>query len=168
MLDAWTKGDNITFKRFDGYWGDKAKAATLVYRWSTEAAQRLLELQSGTVDGIDNVSPDDFEMVKSDSTLQLFERPALNVIYLGMCNAYKTIDNEKVRQAVAMAIDKDRIIKNFYPAGSESAQYFTPCALPNGCVGDPWYKFDPAAAKKLLADAGFPNGFDTTLEYRDV
>ena len=61
MLDSWTKGDNLTFKRNDAYWGDKAKAGTLIFRWSTEAAQRLLELQSGTVDGIDNVAPDDFE-----------------------------------------------------------------------------------------------------------
>jgi ABC-type transport system substrate-binding protein len=167
-VDTWTRGDSITFKRNENYWGEKAKAATLVYRWSTEAAQRLLELQSGTVDGIDNVAPDDFDTVKGDSTLQLFERPALNVFYLGMSNAYKPFDNEKVRQAVAMAIDKQRIVDNFYPAGSEPADYFTPCSLPNGCAGEPWYKFDPAAAKKLLAEAGFPDGFETTLEYRDV
>jgi ABC-type transport system substrate-binding protein len=168
MLDTWTKGDNITFKRNDNYWGSKAKAATLVFRWSTEAAQRLLELQSGTVDGIDNVAPDDFEKVKGDSSLQLIERPALNVMYVGMNNTAKPFDNEKVRQAIAMGIDRDRIVKNFYPAGSEVAGYFTPCAIPGGCGGQEWYKFDAAAAKKLLADAGFPDGFETELAYRDV
>ena len=168
MIDKWTRGDNITFKRFDGYWGDKAKAETLIFRWSTEAAQRLLELQSGTVDGIDNPAPDDFEKIRADSSLQLLDRPALNVFYIGMSNAYKPFDDERVRQAVAMSIDRERIVKNFYPPGSEVAQYFTPCAIPNGCVGEEWYKFDPAAGKKLLADAGFPNGFETQLSYRDV
>lgn len=168
MLDTWTRGDNITFKRFDGYWGEKAKAATLIFRWSTEAAQRLLELQSGTVDGIDNPAPDDFEKIRADSSLQLLDRPALNVFYIGMNNTYKPFDDERVRQAIAMGIDRERIVKSFYPAGSEVADYFTPCAIVNGCVGDKWYTFDPAAAKKLLADAGYPDGFETELAYRDV
>jgi ABC-type transport system substrate-binding protein len=167
-LESWTKGDNVTFKRNDAYWGDKAKAETLVFRWSTEAAQRLLELQSGTVDGIDNVSPDDFETVKADTSLQLIERPALNTMYVGMNNTSKPFDDEKVRQAIAMGIDRDRIVKNFYPGGSEIAKYFSPCAIPNGCVGEEWYTFDPAAAKQMLADAGFPDGFETELAYRDV
>jgi ABC-type transport system substrate-binding protein len=168
MIDSWSRGDNITLKRFDGYWGDKAKAETLVFRWSTEAAQRLLELQSGTVDGIDNIGADDFDTVKNDSTLQLIERPALNTFYVGFNNTYPPFDNEKVRQAIAMGIDRQRLVDNFYPPGSEVATHFTPCAIPNGCAGDEWYKFDPAAAKKLLADAGFPNGFETVLNYRDV
>ncbi len=67
-----------------------------------------------------------------------------------------------------MGIDRQRIVDNFYPPGSEVATHFTPCAIPNGCAGDDWYEFDPAKAKQLLADAGFPNGFDTTLHYRDV
>ena len=85
-----------------------------------------------------------------------------------MNNTYPPFDNEKVRQAIAMGIDRQRIVDNFYPAGSSVAEYFTPCTLPNGCVGDPWYKFDVDAAKALLAEAGYPNGFDTTITYRDV
>ena len=67
-----------------------------------------------------------------------------------------------------MGIDRQRIVDNFYPPGSEVATHFTPCAIPNGCAGDDWYEYDPAKAKQLLADAGFPNGFDTVLNYRDV
>jgi peptide/nickel transport system substrate-binding protein len=48
------------------------------------------------------------------------------------------------------------------------ADYFTPCAIPGGCEGDPWYKYDPVAAKDLLTKAGFPDGFKTKLSYRDV
>ena len=53
-----------------------------MFRWLTEGAGRLLELQSGTVDGIDNPSPDDFETIAGDANLQLLERPALNMFYL--------------------------------------------------------------------------------------
>ncbi len=141
---------------------------TLIFRWSTEAAQRLLELQSGTVDGIDNVGPDDFETVQNDPNLQLFEREGLNTMYVGMNNTYAPFDNEKVRQAIAMGIDRQRLIDNFYPAGSETASHFTPCSIPNGCAGEEWYAYDPEAAKALLAEAGFPDGFETVLNYRDV
>lgn len=164
----WERGNQLVFKRYDGYWGEKAKNATLVFRWGTESAQRLLELQSGTVDGIDNPAPDDFAVIEGDSNLQLKPRPALNIFYIGFNNTYAPFDNELVRQAVAMGIDRKRIVDNFYPAGSEVASHFTPCSIPNACVGDAWYEFDPAKAKELLAEAGFPDGFETKLFYRDV
>jgi peptide/nickel transport system substrate-binding protein len=168
MVSEWNRGDSLTFTTNPDYWGEAPKVDTLVLRWSTESAQRLLELQSGTVDGIDNVGPTDFETIKADSNLQLVIRPALNIFYVGFNNKFAPFDNVKVRQAIAMGIDRQRIVDNFYPAGSEVASHFTPCAIPNGCVGDEWYKFDVEAAKAKLAEAGFPDGFKTTLTYRDV
>jgi ABC-type transport system substrate-binding protein len=173
----WERGNQLVFKRFDGYWGDKAMNETLVFRWGTESAQRLLELQSGAVDAIDNPGPDDFATIEADSTLQLIPRPALNVMYVafnnnpqvdGFDNSTNPLAKEEVRQAIAMGIDRQRIVENFYPAGSEVASHFTPCAIPNGCVGEEWYEFDPGAAKDLLTQAGYPDGFETVLNYRDV
>jgi len=168
MLKEWVKGDHITMVANPNWYGDPVKAQEVVFKWSTEAAQRLVELQSGQVDGIDNVGPDDFATVEGDSSLKLYPRPGLNVMYVGMNNTFAPFDNEKVRQAVAMGIDRNRIVDNFYPPGSEVADYFTPCAIPNACEGPAWYDFDPAAAKKLLAEAGFPDGFKTKIHYRDV
>lgn len=168
MLDRWSRGEEVVFTRFEDYWGDPAFAQTLVFRWSTEGAARLLELQSGNVDGIDNPSPDDFPTIAEDSSLQLIERPALNVFYLGMNNAFEPFDNELVRQAIAMGIDRQRIVDNFYPAGSEVASHFTPCSIPNGCAGEEWYEFDVEAAQALLEEAGFGDGFTTVINYRDV
>lgn len=168
MVKEWVKGDHITLVANPNYYGTPPKVQTVVVKWSSEAAARLVDLQSGSVDGIDNVGPTDFTTVSNDSTLKLFPREGLNVLYVGMNHDDKPWDNAKVRQAIAMGIDRSRIVKNFYPGGSTVADYFTPCGIPNGCVGDPWYTFDPAAAKKLLADAGFPNGFSTTLSYRSV
>jgi peptide/nickel transport system substrate-binding protein len=168
VVESWTRGDNITFKRFEDYWGEPARTETLIFRWSAEAAQRLLELQAGTVDGIDNPGADDFEAIEADPNLALFPREGLNVFYLGMNTAFPPFDNEQVRQAIAMGIDRERIVDTFYPPGSVVASHFTPCSIPGGCDGPEWYEFDPEAARALLAEAGFPDGFSTEIAYRDV
>lgn len=168
MVSAWNRGEDVTFERNPNYWGDAAIADTLVFRWQSESAARLLELQSGTVDGIDNPGPDDFEAIAADSNLQLLNRPALNTFYVGFNNTYEPFNDVRVRQAIAMSIDRARIVDNFYPPGSEVASHFTPCAIPNGCVGDDWYEFDPEAGRALLAEAGYPDGFETEIAYRDV
>ena len=167
-VDAWNRGDSLVFKKNESYWGTPAIADTLVFKWSAEAAARLLELQAGTVDGIDNPSPDDFAVIEEDENLTLYDREALNIFYVAMTNTFEPFDNVLVRQAVAYALDRQRIVDNFYPVGSTVASHFTPCAIPNGCVGDEWMDFDPDMAKALLAEAGYPDGFDTTIYYRDV
>jgi peptide/nickel transport system substrate-binding protein len=172
ILKEWVQGDHITFEANPNYWGDAPKNKTLIFRWSAEAAQRLLELQSGTVDGIFTPSSEDFATIQGDKTLSLVPFQTGNVLYIGLNNTMKPFDNEKVRQAVAMAIDKQRIIDSFYPAGSTVAEQFIPESFYPGfsTTGDGanWYKYDPAAAKALLAEAGYPNGFEITLSYRDV
>lgn len=171
MISEWKRGESVTLVANPDYWGQAPAAETLVFRWSTESAARLLELQAGTIDAFDNVGPEDFETVKADPTLQLVERPALNVFYIGITNTAAPFDNVLVRQAFAQGIDRQRIVDNFYPAGSEVASHFTPCAIPNGCVGDAWYDFNPDAAKALLVEAGYneSNPFPKIkLYYRDV
>lgn len=171
-VDSWNRGDSIVFSRFDDYWGDKPAYSTLVFRWATEGAARLLELQTGTVNFITNVSPDDFETVESNPDLQLLRVSNPNVLYLAMTNTFAPFDNLKVREAIAMGIDRQRIVDNFYPEGSEVASHFTPCSIPNGCAGDAWYDFNAADAKALLeeglAEAGVELPFTTTIYYRDV
>ena len=168
MVDEWTSGESLTLTANPNFWGDAPHAETLVFRWSTESAARTLELQAGTVDGIDNPGPDDFAVIEGDANLALIDRPALNTFYIAMTNTFEPWDDVNVRKAIAMGIDRQRIVDTFYPAGSEVASHFTPCAIPNGCTGDEWYAFDAAAAQALLAEAGFPDGFATKLFYRDV
>jgi ABC-type transport system substrate-binding protein len=127
-----------------------------------------LELQSGTVDAIDNPTPDDFETIANDETLALYPREGLNVFYVGMNNTYPPFDNELVRQAIAYGLDRARIVDNFYPPGSVVASHFAPCAIPGGCEGEAFPDYDPEKAKELLAEAGYPDGFDTEIAYRDV
>ncbi len=178
MLEAWNRGDSVVYKANADYWGEVPPFETLVIRWATEGAARLLELQSGTVDQITNVSPDDFESVKNDPNLTFLPVANPNTLYLGMTaqldvagtapGGDTVFADVKVRQAIAMGIDRQRIVDNFYPEGSETASHFTPCSIPNGCEGEDWYDFDAEAGKALLAEAGFPDGFETTIYYRDV
>lgn len=167
-VQEWVRGDSIIYKRFDEYWGDPAIAETAVLRWNSEGAARLLELQAGTVDEITNVSPDDFASVEDDPNLQLLPIANPNILYVGMTNTFEPFNDVAVRQAIAMGIDRQRIVDNFYAPGSEVASHFTPCSIPNGCAGDSWYDYDPEAAIQMLADAGYPDGFETTIYYRDV
>jgi ABC-type transport system substrate-binding protein len=167
-LEAWNRGSDVTMVRNDAYWGEQAKTERLIVRFSKEAAQRLVELQAGSVDGIDNIGATDFPTVQGNADLQLKEREGLNTLYYGFNNAFAPWDNEKVRQALAIGIDRQRIVDNFSPPGSEVASHFTPCSIPNACEGEPWPAFDLDAAKQMLADAGFANGFTTKIQYRDV
>jgi ABC-type transport system substrate-binding protein len=173
MVEEWVRGDSIIYKRFDEYWDTPAFAETAVLRWNQEGAARLVELQSGTVDMITAVSPDDFDAVTSDPNLVLLPNASPNILYLGMTNTFPPFDNQMVRQAVAMGIDRQRIVDNFFPAGSEVASHFTPCSIPAGCEGDAWYDFDIDAANALLDEAGFPKNddgirFSTSIYFRDV
>jgi len=171
-LGEWVRGDHITFEANPNYWGDAPTIQTLIFRWSTEAAQRLLELQSGTVDGVFAPAAEDFEAIQADSNLVLIPYDSPNVFYLGMNNTIPPFDNPQVRQAVAMAINKQQIVDLFYPPGSTVADQFTPPSIEPGhsTTGDgaKWYDYDPEAAKALLTEAGFPDGFETTLSFRDV
>jgi len=168
QVKEWKAGDSVIYSAFEKFWGDAALTPNAVLKWSTEGAQRLVELQSGNTDGIDNPGTDDFAAIAADSTLKLYPRAGMNIMYVGFNNTAAPFDNEKVRQAIAMGIDRERIVKNFYPAGSTVASHFTPCEIEFGCEGDGWYAFDAAKAKALLAEAGFPDGFETTISYRDV
>src|SRR5260221_730396 len=94
-LDKWDKGNQVILTRNDDYWGDKAKTKNVVFKWTADASARLVELQAGTADGIDNVAPGDFDVISKDTNLTLYKRPALNVMYLGLNNTMPPFDNVK-------------------------------------------------------------------------
>jgi len=176
-LDEWRRGDSLIFSAFDNYW-DKDNyplVPNAVLRWSKEAGARLQALQGGNVMGFTLVGPGDFTTVADDPSLLLATAPegqALNTLYLGMNHDKEPWDDVNVRKAVALAIDRQRIVDNFYPEGSEVATHFTPCAIPYACEGDDWMASGGSAqiqeAKDLLSQAGFPNGFETKIQYRNV
>jgi ABC-type transport system substrate-binding protein len=167
-LERWDLGNEIVLTRFDDYWGEPAREQRLIFRWNAEATQRLTELQSGNVDGIDNPGTGDFGVIASDPNLALYERPGANVFYLGINNTVPPFDNLLVRQAIAHAIDRQRIVDNFYPPGSTvAAQFIPPIIFGYTEEVDP-FPFDADRARELLAESGVPLPIQTTLSYRDV
>jgi ABC-type transport system substrate-binding protein len=174
-LDEWRKGDSLIYSAFENYW-DKENyplVPNAVLRWATESGARLQALQGGNVTGITLVGPNDFDTVANDASLLLAPAPvgeALNTLYIGMNHDTEPWDDVNVRKAIALAVDRQRIVDNFYPEGSEIATHFTPCAIEFACEGDPWFESGAAAqiqeAKDLLTAAGFPDGFSTTIQYR--
>jgi ABC-type transport system substrate-binding protein len=134
----WISGDHITMVANPDYWGDtKAISPTLIFKWGDTAEKRLQDLQAGpeTATGIDNVAPADFAAVKSNAALQLLPRDAFTILYLGFNVDMAPWNNEAVRQALAIGIDRKRINDTFNPAGSTVADYFTPCSVAGGCDG---------------------------------
>lgn len=168
VLKEWVRGDSVVYERFDDYYGQVAPHQTAVLKWATESSGRLTELAAGTADGITFPGTEDLEGIEANPDLVLLPKPEPNVFYMGFTNTFAPYDNADVRQAIALGIDRQRIVDTFYPEGSETASHFTPCSVENGCEGDSWYDFDVAAAQQLLADAGLADGFETTIYYRDV
>ncbi len=168
-LESWTQGSEIVLTRNDSYWGEAALEPTVVIRWNAEAAARFTELQAGTADGIDNVGTGDIDAVRADPNLQLIERAPLNVFYIGFNNTIAPFDNLNVRQAIAHAIDKQRIVDNFYPAGSQAATQFMPPAISSGYTPEVEpFPFDQAQAAELLKTSGLELPVTIELRYRDV
>jgi len=168
-FDQWQAGQELRFSAFDDYWGEpKAKTENLIFRWALDDSQRLLELQTGTVQGIDRPNPQDYATIEQDEGLWLVQRSPLSVAYLGMNNTYPPMDDLLVRQAIALGLDRLAILSELFPPGYQVADFFTPCAIPNGCVGEAWYDFDPQKGRELMAQAGYPNGFETQIAYRNV
>ena len=164
-LSAWRAGEDVELARSDDYHGDAAKAAAIVFRWSSDPTAPLQELHDSAVDGIAVVAPEDVADASQDFELDVRGRDGLSIGYLGWNSSFAPFDDERVRQALASGLDRTALVQSSYPVGTEVASYFNPCAIPDGCVGKDWYGYDPLAAKDLLTKAGFESGFTTTLSY---
>ncbi|MFM7825707.1 MAG: ABC transporter substrate-binding protein, partial [Candidatus Limnocylindrus sp.] len=119
--------------------------------WEPESAARLIQLRAGTVDAADNISPTDEAAVAADASLALLTREGFNTFYLNFNNRYPPVNDVRVRQAIAQALDRQRIVDLFYPSGSTLATHVPPCVIEDACVGDDWYAQDLVAARALLS-----------------
>ncbi|MFM9166257.1 MAG: ABC transporter substrate-binding protein, partial [Candidatus Limnocylindrus sp.] len=137
-FSAWERGVQIVMERNESYWGSRAQVRQLVLQWQSEASSRLLQLQSGAVDGIDNVGTTDAAIVESDPSLQLIPRSGFNTFYLNFNNTVPPFDDARVRTAIALGIDASRIVNNFYPDGSEVATHVPTCLIRFSCEGPAW------------------------------
>ncbi|HSL63048.1 MAG TPA: ABC transporter substrate-binding protein [Gaiellaceae bacterium] len=154
MFESWTRGDRLTIARYEDYWGEKAKLDKVIFRPIPDNAARLQALQTGEIQGYDLVEPQDIETIESDENLQILDRPAFNVGYVGFNQAKKPLDNIKVRQAIAHGLNRQEVVDEFYGGRGEVAKQFMPPEVVGYADDVTEYEYDPERSKQLLQEAG--------------
>ena len=165
-LAEWTLGQKLVFARNTDYWNAGVpKLDQITFEVGQEPIVALLRLQQGEVDiPGDGIPPAKFLEVTQDPTYKDFviEGGQLHTGYITMNVKMPPFDDVKVRQAVNMAINKDRAVRIINGRAVPANQPLPP-SMPGYADDYEGYAFDPEAAKALLAEAGFPDGFETEL-----
>jgi peptide/nickel transport system substrate-binding protein len=159
----WQKGDHVTLKRFDGYWGAKPAIENVIVRTITEGTNRTIELEAKGVDIAYSILPIDISKVADNPALVLLRCPDTIVNYLGFNLTHKPFDDIRVRQAIAHAINTPAIIRVvFRGVGNAATGPVSP--------GVRYYSkdlkaipYDMDKAKLLLKEAGLEKGFKTSI-----
>ncbi|UTH72677.1 ABC transporter substrate-binding protein [Chromobacterium sp. IIBBL 290-4] len=142
------------------YFGGKPKVSALIYAITPDSSVRLQKLRAGECQVALSPKPQDIESARGDAKLQLKQTPAFMTAFLAFNSQKKPLDNPLVRQAINLSFDKSHYLKAVFGNTAAAANLVYP---PNTWSYDksiPAYRYDPAQAKKLLAKAGYPNGFD--------
>lgn len=167
-LKHWVPGDRVEMERFDDYHGQKAKLQTLLFRTIIESNSRTIELESGAVDTIMDLAPVDISRVKDNPKLEVVSVPSYRHYYMGFDVNLKPFDNPKVREAFSLAMNRPGMIKVVFRGHAEVARGPLPSTIIYSAYKDSKnLQYDPAKAKKLLAEAGLPNGFKTEVMISD-
>jgi peptide/nickel transport system substrate-binding protein len=165
----WVKDDHITLEAFDDYWDGRPKIDKLIFKVIPDPSVRVLSLEKGEIQGMEYPNPEHLKGIRNNPNLKLLEQPGMNVGYLAM-NCWnetpgfeKPFGDKRVRQAINHAINKEEIIKYLYKGTAIVAKNPMPPCLwgYNDEIQD--YEYNPEKAKELLAEAGYPDGFETTL-----
>lgn len=161
----WVRDDQVVLARNDKYWDGAPAIKDLIFRAMPETQSRLAALQTGEIDIATNVPPDLAEGLKGKGPFDFKSTLSTRVMFLQLCtNKESPLLKQKVRQAINYAIDRDSIIKNILKGYGEKI----PSLIPIPVFGfDPNlkpYPYDPQMAKKLLAEAGYPNGLDINMD----
>jgi peptide/nickel transport system substrate-binding protein len=164
VFERWNRDEQIVLRANEGYFAGRPHLDRLVFRPIANNQACLKELEAGTIHGMDHLDPADLAPSSRDPRLRLVSRPGLNVCYLAMHTGKKPFDDARVRRAVAFAIDKRRLIQAAYNGVAQPAVSICPPGL-RGHLQRVDRKRNAAEAKALLRDAGYPDGFETTLSY---
>ena len=160
----WKPNETITIEKNEEYWQEGLpKLDRIIFQAIPDNSARLNALLSGEIDLADGINPADGVKIEDNDTLQLFERPSMNVGYLGLTVTREPFDKKEVRQAMNYAIDKQSIVDSFFEGRAEVAKNAMPSSISgyNDDVED--YAYDPEKAKELLKEAGLEDGFEMEL-----
>jgi len=160
-FQRWVKDDRIILEANKDYW-DKSKGPhldRLIFRVIPENSVRFLELKAGNIHMCEFPNPADIPMAKKDPKLQIFSQPGMNIGYLGF-NLKKDLwgKNQKLREAITHAINRKAIVDKIYQGMGEIAKNCIPPTMWGYNKDIPGYSYDVELAKKLLTEAGYPEG----------
>ena len=156
-------GDRVVVEANPGYWGAKPPTPKVIWQVIPDAATRVAALQRGDIDVMLNLPIPLLANVESDPKLAVYsELSSLTHVLLLDTKEPGPLRDKRVRQALNMAIDRPAILKNLYMGRGRLLNGVAGPNVGNGMDPGP-YPYDPAGAKKLLAEAGHPNGFELTL-----
>jgi peptide/nickel transport system substrate-binding protein len=160
----WLKGREILMERNDHYWGPKPALKYAKIRIIPDKATQVAELLAGGIDLVRALPPDQIEVLKASGNAYVTTAPVLRTAFIQLDSQARTEPNpftdKRVRQAINYGVDIDKIIK-FVLNGQavRTANVINPLAFGHDPNVKP-YPYDPDKAKKLLAEAGYPNGFE--------
>jgi peptide/nickel transport system substrate-binding protein len=165
VLDKWKQGSTLTLKRWNDYWGDKAKNAEVVFTYFTDATAENNALLTGGVDLITSVqSPDALAQFKGNKDFTVSEGTSTTKELLAFNDKVAPFNNTLVRKAVYSAIDTKKLLSSIWGDYGTLIGSMVPPT-------DPWYEdltgvnpYDPSLSKELLAQAGYADGFTFTLD----
>ncbi len=165
VLDGWTRGSNLSLKRWDDYWGTPAANAEVVFNYFTDATALSNALLTNSVDIITNVqSPDALSVFENDPNFVVNNGTSTTKEILVFNDRVAPFDQVEVRKAIYSAIDRAKLLNAIWGDKGTLIGSMVPPT-------DPWYidlvdenPYDPELAQQLLADAGYPDGFEFTLD----
>jgi len=175
-LVSHASGDRIVVERNNQYWGPKPQWAGVTYRMITNDAARTAALLSGDVDIIDQISTSDLERLRRDNRFHVAETTSLRVMYITLGGTREPpvpllsapgnsnpLADPRVRRALAMAIDRRQLVERVMENAALATTQFMPPGSYSAIPDRPVPAADPAGARQLLAEAGYPQGFQLTL-----
>ncbi|MET3234449.1 UNVERIFIED_ORG: dipeptide transport system substrate-binding protein [Burkholderia sp. 1263] len=166
VLKSYTKDSIIRYDANPTYWGAKPKVDRLIYAIAPDASVRAQKVKAGECQIALSPKPQDVANAKNDQTLKVVQTPAFMTAFIALNTQKKPLDNPKVRQALNLSFDRGAYLKTVFDDTARPANNPYPPTTWSYDKSVAAYPYDPAKAKKLLADAGFPNGFDTTIWVR--
>ena len=163
-LERMVVGYSIELTRFDGYRGPAPRIKDITIRYIADQATAFLELETGGADILINVMPQDIRRVQADPNLRLAGSADLRLNYLGFNARKPPFDDPRVRRAISHAVDTDALVQAvFQGVGNTGTAPLSRTVWSSAAGTLPQYEYDPELARRLLAEAGFPDGFSTHI-----
>lgn len=158
----WTKDLEIVLERFDGYWGERPTLARVEYRPIPEAVSRVIALEAGDVDVITHIPPTDLERLEADPDVEILKVVSIGAQQFRFNHSKAPFDDPRVVQAISYALDRRTIVENLMPGlAVPSTGALTPIMRGYAELGE--IEQDQDKARRLLAEAGYPDGFQATI-----